>query len=302
VETGMIVRPKPGMKELLFALNGSILPRIVGRLATIAIICGIAIYVARLHPGVFAQISAIPFTLIGIALSVFMSFRNNACYERWWEGRKLWGALIIAARSFARLVSTLDERDRILLLRNLCGFTDGLAARLRGGDEMGAIMRWRDDAPLPSSANPTDAVLYDMGMHCLTLMQDGRIGAIHHSLIEGQIGALSQVQAGCERIALTPLPFAYSLLLHRTATLFCLALPFALAGSLGWWTLLPVLLIGYTFFGLDALGDQLEDPFGLEPNDLPLDAMRRTVEREMLALLGEKDLPPPISPVRYILS
>jgi ion channel-forming bestrophin family protein len=109
------------------------------------------------------------------------------------------------------------------------------------------------------------------------------------------------VQGGCERIASTPGPFAYSLLLHRTALIFCVTLPFALAGSLGWWTLLPVLLVAYTFFGLDALGHQLEDPFGLEPNALPLDAMRRMIERELLALLGERDLPPPIEPHENVL-
>jgi putative membrane protein len=96
-------------------------------------------------------------------------------------------------------------------------------------------------------------------------------------------------------------PFAYSLLLHRTALIFCITLPFALAGSLDWWTLLPVLLVAYTFFGLDALGHQLEDPFGLEPNALPLYAMRRTVEREMLALLGCKEIPPPLEPRNSVL-
>ena len=94
------------------------------------------------------------------------------------------------------------------------------------------------------------------------------INPVHYSVLEGQLTLLSQVQGGCERIANTPVPFAYSLLLHRTAYTFCLTLPFALAGNLGWWTLLPVLLVSYTFFGLDALSDQLEDPFGVEPNDL----------------------------------
>jgi putative membrane protein len=79
-------------------------------------------------------------------------------------------------------------------------------------------------------------------------------------------------------------------------------LPFALAGSLDWWTLLPVLLTAYTFFGLDALGHELEDPFGVEPNCLPLYAMKRTIERDMLSLLGEEDLPPPLEPHKSVLS
>ncbi|WP_309547415.1 bestrophin family protein [Rhizobium rhizogenes] len=297
----MILRSKPSFKDILFAINGSILPRIAPHLIGISFISIVAIFAAQDHPGIFARISAIPFTLIGIALSVFMSFRNNACYARWWEGRKLWGELIIACRSFARQTSALEERDRTFLLHGLCGFSAGLVARLRGQDERAAIKPWFDMSLGPNNPNPTNAVLDHIGKHCLTLMRGHQIGAIHYSVLEGQITALSEVQGGCERIALTPVPFAYSLLLHRTALVFCVTLPFALAGSLDWWTLLPVLIVAYTFFGLDALGHQLEDPFGREPNALPLDAMQRTVERELLSLLGHQDLPDPIKPHKNVL-
>jgi putative membrane protein len=298
----MIVRPRPGLMDVAFALRGSVLPRIKGRLALITLISVAAVITARLHPGIFVQISAIPFTLMGIALSVFMSFRNNACYDRWWEGRKLWGSLIIASRSLARRASILDSADQRLLLTGAIAFTAGLGARLRRGDERSAIAAHGANGPWLDAVNPTDALLRHIGHHCLLLMRDDRIGAIHHSLLEEQLHLLAQVQAGCERILLTPLPFSYSLLLHRTATVFCLTLPFALAGALGWWTLLPAVLVGYTFFGLDALGDQLEEPFGLEPNDLPIDAMVRTVEREMLSALGETILPPPIEANANILT
>jgi ion channel-forming bestrophin family protein len=297
----MIVRPKPGLWQVAFAMRGSILPSIAGRLATIAAFCCIVILTARHHPALFAQIGIAPFTLLGIALSIFMSFRNNACYDRWWEARKLWGSLVIASRSFARRVATLDEADRHVLLRGQIGFAAGLAARLRGGDEEARIAGHCGPGPWQDAINPSDSLVHQLGRHCLMLAGQGKIGPIHHSLIEEQLHLLSQVQAGCERIALTPVPFSYSLLLHRTAYIFCLALPCALAVPLGWWTLLPVLLVSYTFFGLDALGDQLEDPFGLEPNDLPLDAMVRTIEREMLSLLGEADLPPALVPTGYVL-
>jgi len=298
----MIVRPKPGLREILFALHGTILVQIVGRLGLIAGVSLLAILAALLWPGLFSQISAIPFALIGISLSIFMSFRNSACYERWWEGRKLWGSLIIACRSLARQSATLDQADREVLLRGVCGFTLGLTAKLRGKDERAAIAQWAGAGPWTTSPNPIDTLLYHIGAHLLHLADSGRINPIHHSLLEGQLSTLSQVQAGCERIVTTPVPFTYSLVLHRTSYAFCLLLPFALAGALGWWTLLPVLLASYTFFGLDALGDQLEDPFGLEPNDLPLDAMTRTVEREMLAALGEEQLPPTIEPRQYVLT
>ena len=298
----MLVRRQPTFRDIVFAINGSILPRIARRLFTIAVVSVVAILAATEHPGIFTRMSTIPFTLIGIALSVFMSFRNSTCYARWWEGRQLWGELIIACRSFGREVASLDEKHRRYLLRGLCGFTAGLAARLRGADELTAIALWCDTEDLAGSPNPTNSLLNEIGKYCLKLMRDEQIGAIHYSVLEEQLCKLSVVQAGCERILTTPVPFSYSLLLHRTALVFCVTLPFALAGSLGWWTVLPVLLVAYTFFGLDALGHQLEDPFSLEPNALPLYAMRRTVEREMLWLLGEKDLPPPIEPHENILS
>jgi putative membrane protein len=297
----MIVRSKPTLRDILFAVNGSILPRIALRLLMIAVVTILAVLAAQGRPHAFARISATPFTLIGIALSVFMSFRNSACYDRWWEGRKLWGELVISCRSFARETSTLEEGDRRFLLRGLCGFAAGLAARLRGQDELAAIVPWCDLGAYAGFPNPTDAVLQLVGKHCLTLVRQGQIGEIHYSVLERQLSKLSEVQGGCERISSTPVPFAYSLLLHRTAIVFCLTLPFALAGSLDWWALVPVLLVAYTFFGLDALGHQLEDPFGFEPNSLPLDAIQRTVERDLLALLGTKDLPPALFPTKHIL-
>jgi putative membrane protein len=289
----VIVRPKPGLRDIFLAINGSILPEIAGRVFTLAAISIGAVVLEHIHPGPMRRLSAVPFTLIGLALSIFMSFRNTACYDRWWEARKLWGQLIIAMRSFSRQIATLEQDAQDQLRAGLCGFAHGLAARLRGLDEIAAIRPWRaaEDAP-----NPTDRLLAWLGEQCVRLMQEGRVNPLHYSVLEIQLTELAHVQAGCERIKATPLPFAYSLLLHRTAYLFCLLLPFALAPALSWWTPLPVVIVSYTFFGLDALSDQLEDPFGEEANDLPLDAMVRTIERELRFAMGERDLPPPLAP------
>lgn len=298
----MITRAQPGFAEILFAVTGSILPRIWRRLAAILVIGIIAVLAAAQHPGIFQRISAIPFTLIGIALSVFMSFRNDTCYSRWWEGRRLWGELLIACRSFARQTADLPPDERRRLANGLCGFVNGLAARLRRQDERAAIAPWCSTPIAADDPNPTNRILHDLGRHCLALKAGGQIDPIHHSLLETQLCALATVQGACERIATTPVPYAYSLLLHRTALIFCVTLPFALAGNLGWWALLPVLLVAYTFFGLDALGHQLEDPFRMEPNSLPLHALTRTIERDVLAMLGDVPLPPAIHPEHHILS
>ena len=171
----MIVRDKPGLIEVLFALRGTMLPRIIGRLVVIAAVGGAAVFAADLHPGIFARIGAIPFTLIGLALSIFMSFRNNACYDRWWEGRKLWGALIIAARSLARQSQVFDDETRAVLLSGVAAFAAGLAARLRGGDEAAAIATRLPDGLVGDGPNPTDAVLSAMGRTIQRALRAGRI-------------------------------------------------------------------------------------------------------------------------------
>ncbi|ABL72082.1 bestrophin family protein [Paracoccus denitrificans] len=290
----MTPRSQPNLRDILLTLNGSIIPVILGRLTVIGVVCIAAILAARMHPGIFARISAIPFTLIGIALSVFMSFRNSTCYARWWEGRQLWGQVIVACRGIARASAGLESQTRMRLLRSLCAFAGGLSARLRHQDEIAAIARWIPAEDIRGCRNPSDRVLRIAGEELIAAVEHGRLGDIRWSVLEGYLDQLSAAQAACERIASTPVPFAYSLLLHRTALVFCLLLPFALAGALGWWTLLPVLLVAYTFFGLDALSHQLEDPFGGSPNALPLDVMRQNIEREMMdALSGPR---PPTVP------
>jgi ion channel-forming bestrophin family protein len=297
----MIQRSKPSLFDILFAWKGTILPRIGGRMALIVLASVVAVVAARDHPGIFGQISAFPFTLIGLALSIFMSFRNNACYGRWWEGRQLWGALVIEARTIARQVASLPVVERDGFVMGVCAFAFGLRARLRGDDEFAAIRQWWGDGTWMAMANPTNGVVHAMGVTSQRLLAEGAIDPMRWSALEQHLAALTSVQTGCERIAATPVPFAYSLLLHRTAYIFCLSLPFALAGTLGWWAVLPSALVAYTFFGLDALGDQLEDPFGHDVNDLPLDAMVRVIERDMLSALGREELPPVLIPVDNVL-
>jgi putative membrane protein len=298
----MIVRDRPETLDVLLAIHGSIIPKIAARLVALTAISFLAILLHIQFPRQMIHLSTMPFALIGLSLSIFMSFRNNACYDRWWEARKLWGQLIIASRSFARQTATLDKETREALLTGVCGFTHGLTARLRESDEIAAIAPWVQHRAWRAAPNPTDAVLAEVGAECLRLAASKTISDIHYSVLETKLSELSVVQAACERIKTTPLPFAYSLLLHRTALLFCVLLPFGLAPTLGWWTPLLVVIVSYTFFGLDALGDQLEDPFGHDDNDLPLDAMARMVERELLFSLGREELPPPITPERYRLT
>lgn len=267
----------------------------------VTLLASVIVLVETLHPAYFSKVNATPFTLLGLSLSIFMSFRNNACYDRWWEGRKQLGQMIIDVRSLIRETQVLsDPAERAGLLRGLCGFAHGLIARLRVEDEAQAIKPWLEvDTNHP---NLPDNVLQKVGARFSALAEQGVISEWRYTQLEARLVSLSQVQASCERIKSTPLPFPYTLLLHRTIYLFCILLPFAMAEPLGWLTPVFTAIVSYTFFGLDEIGDDLEDPFGFDENDLPCNAIVRTVEREVLAALGETDLPPVLEPVEYVLT
>jgi putative membrane protein len=113
---------------------------------------------------------------------------------------------------------------------------------------------------------------------------------------------MTAAAASCERIRNTPMPFSYALLLHRTAYMYCFLLPFGLVDTTGFMTPFVVAIVAYTFYGLDALGDELEEPFGLESNDLPLDTICRSIEISLGRTLGETDLPAPLRPEGYRLT
>lgn len=299
----MIVRPKPNLINILTSLKGSIFKKIVLRCLMVTLLASVIVLVETLQPNYFAKVNATPFTLLGLSLSIFMSFRNNACYDRWYEARKAWGDMMVAIRSMIRESQVIkDPAQRQVILRNLCGFTHALNARLHTRNELEAASRWLEPLPDGNAPDISGRILDNVGQQCSALVESGAISEWRYTIMANHLTSLTHAQAVCERIKHTPLPFAYTLLLHRTTYLFCILLPFAMAESLGWLTPLFTAIVSYTFFGLDAIGDELEDPFGRDENDLPTQAIVRNIERDVLAALGDTNLPPVLVPVDYVLS
>ncbi|MEM7206009.1 MAG: bestrophin family ion channel [Planctomycetota bacterium] len=126
---------------------------------------------------------------------------------------------------------------------------------------------------------------------------------LHVGILEGSLGAMTDVQGRCERIKNTPIPFTYHVLLHRiVAVVFCLALPFGLFEIAGNLTPVVVCMISYAFFGLDSIGDEVEQPFETDDNDLPLAAICRTIEIDLLQMIREDAVQEPLQPVHGVLS
>jgi len=112
---------------------------------------------------------------------------------------------------------------------------------------------------------------------------------------------MTNIQGGCERIKSTPIPFSYTALIHKIVALYCYGLPFGIVNETEWFTPVVVTIIAYAFFGLDAVGDEIEDPFGKDPNDLPLTTLSTMIEVNVRQRIGDTDLPALLKPVDNVL-
>lgn len=310
----MIVREKPNLFSIFFIVrrgSGSILPRILPQMLLVMTLSSVVVYGHRHAPDWVPVVSSAPFALIGIALSIFLGFRNNACYDRWWEARRQWGTLVIACRNFGRQTLLLEERGgsegaqlRIEMVRLVIAFTYALVQHLRPSKSQPAVpsgLATSMSERFLTSRNPPDYLLRQITSLLVGARTRGLLSDIEFSLIEGTVGQMETVLGSCERIRSTPVPFAYTLLLHRTAYAFCFLLPFGFADLIGWLEPIAAGMVAYTFFGLDMLGDELEEPFGELPNDLPIAALAETIAINLREALGETDLPPFPEPVNYVL-
>ncbi len=303
----MIVRDKSSSVSLLFARHGTVLPRVLPLVIAIICLSLIASVLTQLDVYAVRTVPAVGFTIFGVILSIFLGFRNSACYERWWEGRKLWGALVANSRHFSRDSRFLPSYERALLLVQMLVFIGLLRDRLRGQlmqreDITAIIAQWQNadekalltqhfDSSyfnwLDKQMNAPQQLLDAMQQGLIAHVKAGYISDIIYMSIQKHLVEMGNIQAGCDRIFSTPLPFPYSVLLHRAVFCFCWLLPFGLEPALGLWTPLLVGLISYLLLGLDELSRQLEEPFGSDSHDLALDAMVRMMSNETLMLLNQ---------------
>ncbi len=282
----------------MFILRGTALQRIWKRLFLVLLVAVVVtvidIYVERFH----GNLTTTPFALIGFALSIFLGFRNNTSYDRFWEGRKLWGGLVNNSRTMARQVTTLikldDTATRDELINRVIAYVHCLRLHLRDDkdhSELKALLPADEFAALDHEWNRPAYLLQRMGDRFRELYDEGRIHAMHLAQLDDTITAMTNIQGGCERIKSTPIPGTYNVLIHRIVAVYCFTLPFGLVYTIGGYTPVVVLLISYAFFGLDAVGEQIEDPFGLDPNDLPLNVLCITIERNLRQRMDQTELP-----------
>jgi putative membrane protein len=307
----MVVLGERSWLRLLFVVRGTPLSRIWRRLLAVMVVATAVTVAHERYQVLRTDLTTVPFTLVGLALGIFLGFRNNASYDRFWEGRRLWGQLINTARTLTRQMMTLvrpGDDDLAALHRELVsrviGFAHALRHHLRGEEPLGdaaVFFPEAERAALLVEKNVPNAVVHRLAERLSELWRAGRIDVPHMRIFDVSLTSFSDIQGGCERIKNTPLPASYTILIHRLVASYCFALPFGLVGSIALYTPVVVLLVSYAFMGLDSIGDEIEEPFGSDDADLPLTALCRVVEIDLRQRLGQSDLPVPLEPVDGVL-
>jgi putative membrane protein len=301
----MIIRPEQHWFLRLFDWHGSVLSKIVFRLLLNVLMSIIAIISYQWYEQLGIHLTVAPFSLLGIAIAIFLGFRNSASYNRFVEARNLWGTVLIAERTLMRQLKNIlpaAAETHKKIASYLIAFSWSLKHQLRKTDPSADLYRLlpRDAvAEIIASSMPTNRILLLVGHELGQLRETGKVSDITYGLMDNKLDELAHVLGGCERLATTPVPFAYTLILQRTVYLFCTLLPFALVGDLHYMTPFVSVFISYAFLSWDSLAEELEDPFGIAANDLPLNAMCNTIERNLLDMTGQHPLPEKVQPDRY---
>ena len=239
-----------------------------------------------------------PLAVIGGALGIFVSFRTNSCYQRWWEGRKLWGRMINTSRHIcSQSIAYLPEDDARETIERQLAYVHALRCVLRDQDpsqdeHYQRCQRSVDQSELSQASNLNHALLTRHMKRFVEVHRAGKISEFWLSDLDESVRHLLDIQGGAERIKKTPFPPAYGYLAVQLTKLYGVFFPLAVVHDLGWWTVPLNLLICMTFQLINEVGRVLENPFSSFYPALPLSAISLTIERDLRFALGDP-LPEP---------
>ena len=230
-----------------------------------------------------------------LVLGLLLVFRTNTAYDRFWEGRKTWGGIINTSRNIARQIWVFVEEqtpqnrvEKQAILRLVVAFAISTKLHLRGesvNDELEGLLSPAQYEKLKTMNHPPLEVVVWINDYLHAQHQRGCLHIYQVSAIVELLNKLVDSLGSCERILKTPLPAAYSIHLAQLLLIYCLILPFQLVADLGWLTGLSIGLISFTLLGIEEIGLEIENPFGRDPNDLPLDTICSTMQRNIEDLM-----------------
>ncbi|MFS8888785.1 hypothetical protein NW823_10535, partial [Synechococcus sp. R55.1] len=231
-----------------------------------------------------------------IVLGLMLVFRTNTAYERFWEGRKAWGSVVNDVRNLARLIWVAieekqpgDREEKIQTLYLLPAFAMAMKQHLRQEpllDEIQPLLSPEQLQRLQSLKHPPLQIAFWIGDYLQRQYQKGRVEVYQLTIMVERLNSMVDALGACERILMTPMPMAYALHLKQLLLLYCLSLPFQMVEGLGWMTGPIVGWLSFMLFGVEEIGIEIENPFGRDPNDLPLDNICNKMKHNIADLIN----------------
>ncbi|MEN2436314.1 bestrophin family protein [Weeksellaceae bacterium A-14] len=224
-------------------------------------------------------------SLLGFVLSLLLVFRTNTAYDRWWEGRKLWGKLVNDSRNIAIKLDAIlpknDTENRSFFRQHLAYFPHALSRHLsEEATKMALDSDYSQIRNTPKTHEPVELVDEITG-RLAALHHENRISGEQLLFIDTQLSGFLDVCGGCERIKNTPIPFSYSSFVKKFIIIYSLALPIAYVTSIGWMMIPLTVFVFYVLMSLEVIAEEIEDPFNNDENDLPTEKMAQNIEKNI---------------------
>lgn len=283
--------------KLAIQLRGSVAPIILPRVLCFAGLGAIVSLLYDLDFPVYLPFLATIITnvVFNLVLGLLLVFRTNTAYERYWEGRKLWGGIVVNTRNLSRQIwinirgfdpKSKAEKEVSLKLLNAFALTTKLTLRREDlNSEIEALLTPEQYQELQATKTPPLKLIAWIGNYLQIQYQKENLDRYQFAALNQLLDNLVEAFTGCDRISKTPIPLSYAIYLKRVTLLYCIALPFQCVATVGWWTGLIVGLISFVLLGIEQIGNEIEDPFGLDPNDLPLDTICQTIQANLEDLM-----------------
>lgn len=225
-------------------------------------------------------------TMLGFVISLLLVFRTNTAYDRWWEGRRMWGALVNNSRNLAIKLAVMlkDTEDKAIFRRLIPAYADVLNQHLKNRDISHELF---DDAVLSADhyTHKPNQIAKTMIAKINDLYTEGKLTGDQLIVLNAEIQSFTDICGVCERIKNTPIPYSYSAFIKKFIFFYVMTLPFGYVFQLGYYVIPVVVFIFYVLASLEIIAEEIEDPFGTDPNDLPLDKIAANIKKNVEELI-----------------
>lgn len=238
--------------------------------------CYLILDVFRLHEKEFHSTIGMH-SLLGIVLGLFLVFRTNSAYDRWWEGRKLWGSLVNNTRNLAHKLNAFlpveDKENREYFTKMIQNFVVSVREQVRQGAKVEELDPVGNDfqAQFKGIRHIPNRISTLMYQRINQLYSKKELTGDQLFLVDKELKEFSDILGACERIKNTPIPYSYSMYIKKFIFIYIITLPFGFVTLIEYLTVPVVILISFVIFSVELIAEEIEDPFGRDVNDLPTD-------------------------------